>query len=172
MSKEKSINGPHTEAFKKTQEIIEDLKVCMMTTETPEGHLRSRPMTCYEANLDGTLWFFAAKDSDQTVAFDYDENVNLAFACTEKSRYLSIVGTAEIVKDRKKVEKLWSPEVNAWFPKGHTDPRLCLIRVKMERAEYWDSPSSKMIKLFEIAKAIVTGKTPEAGMENERVRIS
>jgi general stress protein 26 len=131
----------------------------------------SRPMTCHQFDADGYLWFFAAQDSDQTIAFDFDENVNLAFACTEKSRYLSIVGTAEIESDRGKISDLWSPMMKAWFPLGKDDPRLCLIRVHALSAEYWDSPSSKVVPLFERAKAILMGK-PVTNVENKRVRLN
>ena len=171
MNKPKTLNGPHTDAYAKTREIVKDLKFCMMTTETPEGRLVSRPMTCSQFDEEGHLWFFAAQDSEQTIGLDFDENVNLAFACTEKSRYLSFVGTAEVVKDRAKIDDLWNPMVHAWFPKGKEDPRLCLIRVQALSAEYWDSPSSKVVKLFEIAKALATHQVPDMS-ENERVRLN
>jgi general stress protein 26 len=34
------------------------------------------------------------------------------------------------------------PEFKIWFPKGKDDPEVALLRVTLEKAEYWDSPSS------------------------------
>jgi hypothetical protein len=44
------------------------------------------------------------------------------------------------VSDSKKVEDLWDPSYQRWFPGGPSDPGLALIRVRVERAEYWDAP--------------------------------
>ena len=39
------------------------------------------------------------------------------------------------------------------------------------RAEYWDVDDSKMVQLFKMAKAAVTGKTPDLG-EHKKVAVS
>jgi len=155
------------EALKKTKKLAEDIRFCMMTTVSPEGHLLSRPMTTMEMDEDGGLWFFASLESEQTVAFDMDENVNIAYSEPSDSHYLSITGTASVVKDPLKIQELWSPMVSAWFPKGKTDPLLCLIKVDPIRAEYWESPSSKVVKLFGIAKAILTHSVPHLGVHEK-----
>jgi general stress protein 26 len=37
--------------------------------------------------------------------------------------------------------------MKAWFPDGLDDPDLALLRVHVEAAEYWDSPSSTMVHI-------------------------
>ena len=32
-----------------------------------------------------------------------------------------------------------------WFPEGKDDPEIALLRVNLEKAEYWDSPSSTVV---------------------------
>ena len=78
-------------------------------------------------------------------------------------------GTARLVHDREKAEQLWRPLYKAWFPKGIDDPDLALLCVHVDRAEYWDSPSSIAVKLAGFARAIVTGGTPRLG-ENREIR--
>jgi general stress protein 26 len=58
---------------------------------------------------------------------------------------------------------LWSPAVSAWFPGGLEDPELALIEVTPESAQYWDSTSSSMRYLWEIAAANLTGREPDMG---------
>ena len=74
--------------------------------------------------------------------------------------------------DAAKVKELWSPIHKAWFPKGVDDPNLGLLRVDVSKAEYWDSPSGKLVQLLGFAKALATGK-PYAGegSENEKVNL-
>jgi len=47
----------------------------------------------------------------------------------------------------------------AWFPGGPEDPSLGLLRVKVQRGDYWDVESSKLVQFFSLAKATLT-KTP------------
>ena len=64
---------------------------------------------------------------------------------------------------------LWSEGLRTWFPKGSDDPRIALIKVDVDMAEYWDSPSSTMVYAYGYLKAITTGERPNPG-ENASVR--
>jgi hypothetical protein len=44
-----------------------------------------------------------------------------------------------------------------YFPLGLDDPHLALLRVRIESAEYWEIASTKMVKVYELARAIATG---------------
>ena len=59
---------------------------------------------------------------------------------------------------QNKIEKLWNPALLAWFPEGMTDPSIVLLKVHVEEAEYWDSPSSAVVQVLGFAKAVLTGK--------------
>ena len=48
-------------------------------------------------------------------------------------------------------------------------PRIALIKVDVDMAEYWDSPSSTMIYAYGYLKAITTGERHNPG-ENASVR--
>jgi pyridoxamine 5'-phosphate oxidase like protein len=63
------------------------------------------------------------------------------------------------VRDRQKIEELWNPIYKAWFPKGLEDPDLALLKVEVQEAEYWDTPSGKMVQLIGFVKAIATGES-------------
>ena len=83
---------------------------------------------------------------------------------------MSLSGRAEVVHDASKAEELWNPIYKAWFPKGLDDPNLVLLKIKTERAEFWDSPSGKVVQLFGYVKALATGK-PYGGEGAEDVKI-
>jgi len=48
------------------------------------------------------------------------------------------------------------------------DPHLCLLRVSVEQAEYWDTPSGKIVQLIGFVKALATGQEASYG-ENKKI---
>jgi general stress protein 26 len=58
---------------------------------------------------------------------------------------------------------LWNPIYKAWFPEGLDDPTLCLLKISVEEAEYWDSPNSKLVQIAGFVKALVTGQSADGG---------
>ena len=97
--------------------------------------------------------------------------VNVSFADTDKQRYVSVSGTAQLVRDRAKIDELWRPEFKIWFPEGKDDPEVALLRISLEKAEYWDSPSSTIGYALSFVSSLVTGKQPDLG-ENKKVDLS
>ena len=142
----------------KVAELIKDIHVAMMTTEAEDGVHHSRPMATQKAEFDGALWFFTWLSTGKVSEIDWNPEVNLSYAEPGDTRYVSLSGTAEIVEDRAKMHELWSDIYQAWFPQGLDDPDLCLMKVDIEFAEYWDAPSGKMVQAFGFLKALATGE--------------
>ncbi len=158
------------EKRKKLVELIRKVKFTMLTTTEADGSLRSRPMTMLDEDLAEELWFFVGSNSGAVAEIKADSQANLAFADTSSNVYVSLSGTADVVRDRKKAEELWNPIYKAWFPDGLDDPNLALLRVRATEAEYWDSPDSKVVQAVGFVKALVTGKEADGG-KNEKVAL-
>lgn len=161
----------------KLRDLIQDIRVAMLTTVEEDGSLRSRPMATQKltqkAEFDGELWFFTGAGSEKVQEIRREQHVNVSYADPDDERYVSVSGTALIVHDRAKAEELWSPVLKAWFPQGLDDPDLALLRVKVEKAEYWDSPSGKMVQLLGLVKALATGERYHADPgENEKLELA
>ncbi|GGY76391.1 pyridoxamine 5'-phosphate oxidase family protein [Pseudoduganella plicata] len=139
---------------------IKEVKFGMFTTSDSEGCLTSRPLTSQQVDEAGTMWFFVSDQEDFTRELPSQPSVNVSFADVDDHLYVSVSGRAELTRDRAKMEELWKPSVKAWFPQGLDDPHLVLLKVSMQSAEYWDTGNSKMVTLFAMAKAAVTGKPP------------
>lgn len=158
-----------SEAIGKLKELLEGIDFCMLTT-LDGGHLRSRPMSTQQVEFDGDLWFFTSDQTHKVEEIEKDSRVNVAYSQPDENRYVSVSGTAEVVKDRAKIEELWNPIHKAWFPEGLDDPTLCLLKVSVEQAEYWDSPSSKIVQIYGFVKALATGTEASYG-ENEKISL-
>jgi general stress protein 26 len=147
----------------KLAELIKDIRVAMLTTADDDGSLRSRPMETQQVEFDGNLWFFTSADAPKVDELQGHPQVNVSFADPEQQYYVSVSGTATLVRDGQKMEELWSPRFRMWFPRGLDEPNLALLQVHVDEAEYWDAPSSTMVQLFGIMKATLTGQPPQSG---------
>lgn len=156
------------ESIKKLGEMIKDIKVAMLTTVDDDGSLRSRPMMTQQMEFDGDLWFFVGASSATVKEAAQDQRVNLSYMDAGGQRYVSVSGTARLVRDPEKMKELWNPIHKAWFPGGLDDPDLALLKVNVEKAEYWDSPSGKVVALAGFVKALATGERVQGG-ENEKL---
>jgi general stress protein 26 len=141
----------------------------MLTTATPDGTLRSRPMATQQTESDGDLWFFTRASAAKVQEIQAHLRINVSYASPRENRYVSVSGTAALVRDRKKIEELWDQLYAAWFPQGLADPELALLKIDVEQAEYWDAPTSTMVEIAGFVKAAAADQRHNTG---EHVKVS
>ena len=154
--------------------MIKDIRFAMFTTRHGNGHLHSRPMTTQNSSIDedSNLWFFMSRSGEPVADVVGDPTVNVVYADPGEDSYVSVSGTASIVDDLGKKQQLWSKLAEAWFPGGAADPDLALVRVKITHANYWDVRESKIVQLYQMAKAAITGKPPVGLGEHAEIRMT
>ena len=87
----------------------------------------------------------------------------MSYSRPDKMDYVSVSGRATLVEDRIGMKALWTKWVEVFFPRGLDDPALALLRVDIEKAEYWDSPGTAIGRAYAVAKALVTSDTDATG---------
>ncbi|RYD98131.1 MAG: general stress protein [Sphingomonadales bacterium] len=109
-----------------------------------EGGGHSQPLT---AQLDrdqvDTLFFFVGKDNRAAKG----GAAMVQFVSKGHDYFACLAGTARVDNDFAQIEKLWSPQVEAWFPGGKDDPNLALLRFDIADAELWETDMSLTGKL-------------------------
>jgi len=159
------------EKLAKLREIVKAVDICMLTTVDERGDLRSRPMSNNrEVELDGDLWFYTYGSSHKADEVGRVPKVCASFADVDGQQYASLTGRAEVVRDRAKIEELWQPQLKAWFPEGVDTPDIALLKVTVERAEYWDGSQSLVAHAVGLVSSLVKGEPAELG-ENEKVEL-
>ena len=149
--------------------LIEDIEIAMFTTRRADGRLVSRPMATQARSEGADLWFVTDISTDKMDELENDPHVNVAYYNTKSREYVSVSGNARVVNDRAKIRELYRPDWKAWFPgddeKSGTpeDPRIALIAVDADSAVYLKIDKPKPIVLFEVARGMITGKTPDVG---------
>lgn len=163
-----------TEARTTLWGLIKDIRFAMFTTRDDHGHLQARPMTTRNSSLDedSNLWFFMSRRGGPVAELGAEASVGVTYAEPEQDSYVSVSGTATVVDDIAKKRRLWTQLDQAWFPGGVADPELALVRVKIAHASYWDVRQSKIVQLYQMARAAITGKQPTELGEHARIEMN
>jgi len=134
--------------------LLEPIAVAMLTTLDAGGALVSKPVEALQMDSEGALWFFI------DLRLDLAERLraaNLAFVDDSRGTYVSLSGRGEIAKDEARLDQLWTTFDTAAFPDGRTSPHLAFLKFVPEKAEYWDAPGSRAVRLLALAATAVSG---------------
>ncbi len=153
------------EAIEKLQEIVNEVNTCMFCTYSGKNELQSRPMASLKTDDQGNIWFMSDKTSKKNSEILGNGRVDLLYSHPSKDSFLSVRGAAEITQDKKMIDELWTPIAKVWFTEGKDDPRICVIKVIPDEAYYWDTKHGRMVEMFKLLTALVTGKTMDDGVE-------
>ena len=151
--------------------MVKQHKFAMMTTLREGEALHSRPMTTIAHDGDDSLWFFAAADSSTTEDLTQHAQVCLSYADSSKPDFVCVSGRASVIEDKSKKRALWTKGVEAWFPQGPDSSDVVLVQVTPHHAEFWDSKTSKLARLFSYARATATGTPPRDVGEHRDVSV-
>lgn len=154
--------------------LIDEIKIAMMTTRRPDGHLESRAMANQKRAHGADLWFVTAESSEKLRDIAFDPHVNLAYYKAGSYEWVSASGIARLSRDRSKIQELYEPDWKAWFgedgdPRHGTadDPRIVLIGVDVHAAVFLEISKPKPVVLFELAKGWLTSTRVEPGVLHE-----
>jgi len=155
-------------AFAELDRLIDGIAVAMVTSRTDDDLLGSRPMLLERLEPDGSLTFLTHLSSAKVHEVARDARVNVAFVSDKGDRYVSVSGVAAATHDPARMHARWKPTYRAWFPGGADDPDSAIFSVRIERIEYWDVPTSRVVRLWCAMKALATGQVVEAGDHQTR----
>ncbi len=141
--------------------LIKDIPVAMVVTHDGQGqHMRARPMAARPAQEEGAIYFLTDVDAPKAEEIRRNDTICLAFADHRSRKYVSITGHAEIVDDQERIKQVWSIYDKTFWP-DENDPRIRILRVTPESAEFWEG-----------AGAVVTGvKLAAASISGERMNL-
>ena len=127
----------------------------------PPHHMQ--PMTAYREDGTSTIWFFCRRDNDLLRETGAGHTAMFCIMAKDQEFQACVGGTLSADHDRARIDQFWNPVAAAWFPEGKEDPELTLLRFEANDAQVWASHSGPVRFGWEIAKATLTGKTPDVG---------
>jgi general stress protein 26 len=167
MSEKSPVTHDLTQLFDK----IKDVRIAMLSSTDEQGQLHSRPMATIKPGTDGSLYFLTYADSAKVYEVKKDSQVNLSYAHPGDNVYASVSGRANAFRDQAKIDELWSENFRGWFPKGKEDPNIMILKVDIDKGEYWDSPSSLLTQAYAYVRAVVTGERSKDDDVNEHAQV-
>ena len=156
--------------LEKFKELINEIKTCILITKTDAGKLKGRPMETAHIDEDGSIWFFTNEYSGKVEEISHQHEILLSYSSPSKNSYVVLSAKATLSDDKEKMKQIWNPLMKAWFPEGLNDPKILLVKADPEEAEYWDSSANKIVVLFNMLKAVLTGKVYNEG-EHEKISV-
>ncbi len=149
-------------AREKIKELAEDIDFCMLVTKMDEKPLNAIPMSTKQVDDHGAIWFLSKNSSEHNKNIEKDSKVQLLYSGTKEMEFLSVYGEAFIETNREVIKELYSKADNAWFD-GEDDPSITAIKVNPKESYYWDNKDNKMVTLFKMGMAAVSGNNQDIG---------
>ena len=125
-------------------EKMRDIDFTILSTRTASGQIAARPMSNNrQVEFDGDSYFFTCEDTGTVRDIQSDPNVGLSLQSKSgmlglKPFFITIEGSAELIKDKSRFAEHWTKDLDSWFKEGIDTPGLTLIKVHAQRLHYWD----------------------------------
>jgi general stress protein 26 len=124
-------------------------------------------MAVRPAREEGAIFFLTDAGTPKAEEIRRNQSVCVALSDNKSQKYVSIYGHAGMIEDRARVEKYWSVYDKAfWSDKD--DPRIRVLRVTPESAEFWEG-SGKVVTAVKLIAAIASGQRMDHLGANEKV---
>lgn len=139
-------------------DIIEDIHAALLITKDGDK-IDVRPMATTIQRKERRIYILANAGEDSDREIQETQDVVLAFQ--KGATYVTVYGAATASNDRAKIGEIWNAFDKAWWD-GPNDPKIRLLTVVPDQAEYWESPG----KVFAYAKmlaAAAAGTRPDVG---------
>lgn len=114
----------------------------------PDQPQHSEPMTVFfDRDLGHQLFIYLSEGNRLCEGLEAGhENVTINFASRDHRFFACLSGSLERVEDDAYLDRFWSDEVASWFD-SRQDPKLAMVRCRLEDAEMWTSDPSVKGKL-------------------------
>jgi general stress protein 26 len=122
-----------------------------------------RPMLPLFLENDPCLYFLTHENSRKVSHIEARSHVGLTMI--SKSCYLVVTGTAATSRDQALIQRLWQPTYRAWFPDGKDAREITVLRVTVDRVDYWEPPRSRVMRVAQAVKAVITRRAVETPMK-------
>jgi general stress protein 26 len=143
--------------------LVERAGVAMLMNVDEHGTHIGRPMLPLFVADDPHIYFLTHQSSRKVVYLAARPQVGLTIV--SGNCYAVMAGFARLSRDPELIRRLWSPTYRAWFPGGKDDREATVIKVAVERIDYWEPPGSRIARLAQALRAVLTRRAVETPMK-------
>lgn len=159
-------NVTGAEAAAKIKELTEHARTCVMITALDKRPMSARPMALQKPDEQGRLYFLSARGSEKNREIQQSSEMQISIANDADSEYMSLYGKAEVYRDQKQIDELYSKFADVWFD-GKDDPEITIIRFTPESGHYWDTKHGKLVQMAGFLYGSIVGKQTDDGQQGD-----
>ena len=111
--------------------------IAIVATIDDGGCPDARAMMKVEAEGLERLWFTTNTSSAKVAHLGVDPKSCVYFVDLERWEGLTLLGTANVLRDRPSRERFWREGFERYYPGGVDDPDYSIVRFTPERAKYY-----------------------------------
>jgi general stress protein 26 len=152
-----------TSERQRVRELIQRAGVAMLMTIDEHGAHVGRPMLPLLLDNDSHIYFMTHQSSRKVTQVAVRPQIGLTIVSAHA--YLVVAGRADVSRDPALIRRLWHPTYRAWFPEGRGDRDATVLRVVVERVDYWEPPRSQFLRLVQAVRAVVIRRAVETPMK-------
>jgi general stress protein 26 len=149
---------------RRVRKLIQRAAVALLMTTDEHGAAFGRPMLPLLLDNDSHIYFLTHQNSRKVR--QVAARPQMCLTLTSGNCYLVVVGSANASRDVELIRRLWRPTYRAWFPEGRDDREAAVLRVAVERIDYWEPPRSRFVRLLQAVKAVVTRRSVDTPMKS------
>jgi general stress protein 26 len=148
---------------RRVRALIERAGVAMVVNVDERGAFIGRPMLPLFIADDPHIYFLTHQSSGKVAQLAARSQVGLTVISANV--YIAMAGSADMSRDPELIRRLWSPTYRAWFPEGKGDREATVIRVVIDRIDYWEPSSNRVARLVQAVKALLTRRPVDTPMK-------
>ena len=146
----------------RVRDLLQQSDVAMLLTFGSEEAHTGRPMLPLWLPEDPNIYFLTHRESRKVA--QVNERPHVALTVINAGCYLVVLGLAYASQDPALIRRLWRPSYRAWFPKSSDDREATVLRMVINKVNYWEPPRSRVRRVFQAVRAIVTRQPVETPM--------
>jgi general stress protein 26 len=144
--------------------MIQQAGVAVLMNTDEHGNHIGRPMLPLFLENDPHIFFLTYQSTRKVRQLTTRAQVGLTISGAHC--YLVVRGTASASQDPALIRRLWSPTYRAWFPEGTDDREATVLCVTVDHVDYWEPPRSRLIRLVQALKAVITRRPADTPMQS------
>ena len=148
---------------RRVRELIQRGGVAILMTIDEYGAQIGRPMLPLFLDNDPHIYFLTHQSSRKVT--QVAARPQIALTIISAHCYMVVAGSCSLSREPELIRRLWHPTYRAWFPDGKNDREATVLRVVVQRVDYWEPSRSQLVRLLQAVKAVVTRRSVETAMK-------
>jgi general stress protein 26 len=125
------------EAITQSMELIENLNICMLGTNSEDGFPNIKAMMNLKHEGMKIIWFSTNTSSKRVQQLRNDNRACVYYVDERNFKGLMLVGIIEILQDLESRKMLWSEGAEVYYPQGIEDPDYSVLCFTARKGNYY-----------------------------------